>query len=448
MFGSKREGRAPSHSRVQAALSKAVVEPPVEPLRAAAAAQPKDTALSDPQPTDRLGLVDRATLDSLLTRWAGQVGALLLVAPTRRCRLAPRRRAWRAPIQQPPPSPAAAVQYGRPPHEHARALQLGASELLRSSSRAFLNTSAPVSCLLTHGLRRRAGREQADGRTDGRVMSAAQAVVQDMFKEAAARRTYWRQRDATRADEEWNEWRRDHDDITQVRWFPLSPQTPLCVSTAQSGAAGSTERAQLALARAADQACWVTGWLPGSFSLHARHKLSPTDRRRAAQAAKQKQEMLNAKRLSQIQELEAQRSSLQVREAFIVARDTDYQVGLFKDEDASVRRGLHRSGKQCSQHSAQSCPRGGWAFVALTWRRQRTGASGAHTSAGGAAAFGSHTAGRRGAHLTGVRERMDGYATRCPRRKTCVARHERGCGGDDATGEETQHTLLHEGRVR
>jgi hypothetical protein len=86
-------------------------------------------------------------------------------------------------------------------------------------------------------------------------MSAAQAMVQDMFKEAAARRAYWRQRDATRADEEWNEWRKDHNNITHVRWFPLSPQTPLCVYTAPSGAAGSTKRAQLALARAADQAC-------------------------------------------------------------------------------------------------------------------------------------------------------------------------------------------------
>jgi hypothetical protein len=76
---------------------------------------------------------------------------------------------------------------------------------------------------------------------------------------------------------------------------------------------GSTERAQLAL-RIRRVACG--GGLALSFSrssLHPRRELSPTDPRRAAQAASQKQERLNAKRASQIQAMEAQRSSLQVR---------------------------------------------------------------------------------------------------------------------------------------
>jgi hypothetical protein len=70
-------------------------------------------------------------------------------------------------------------------------------------------------------------------------MSAAKAVVQDMFKEAAARRSYWRQRDATRADEDWNEWRRDSDSLAHVRLPPCVGREPLWVrTTAPDSAAG------------------------------------------------------------------------------------------------------------------------------------------------------------------------------------------------------------------
>lgn len=168
-------------------------------------------------------------------------------------------------------------------------------------------------------------------------MSAAKAVVQDMFKEAAARRTYWRQRDATREDEEWNEWRRHHDDIAQVRWFPPSPRTAPSLSEPLGAvlrvplnvfsSPGSRRRSGVSHGAAA--------WLSVSL-LHARCELSPTDPRRAAQEAKFKQELLKAKRASQIQQLEAQRSSLQVREELL----------------------LHCGGKQHSQHSVQSRQRG------------------------------------------------------------------------------------------
>jgi hypothetical protein len=79
MFGSKREERPPTHRRVQAALAAtAQATPPVvvSPAKPAAQAAFVDTALSDPQPTDRLGLVDRATLDSLVLQWASRVRSL------------------------------------------------------------------------------------------------------------------------------------------------------------------------------------------------------------------------------------------------------------------------------------------------------------------------------------------------------------------------------------
>lgn len=47
-------------------------------------------------------------------------------------------------------------------------------------------------------------------------MSVAKEVVQDMFKEAAARREYWRLHDAMRHDEEWTAWRRDCEGHEQV----------------------------------------------------------------------------------------------------------------------------------------------------------------------------------------------------------------------------------------